>query len=121
MKRFEKDEEGRVSLNTDQILASPDMSGIQFVTDKEGLSTFKTQADADAHAAAVKERNAISHFFLNDGDTFALVLRVNGKDFQTVGGGTIEAAGGLQARLYVRAQLVRDVVAPAEPEPVEVV
>ena len=116
---WQKDEAGRVSLNTDAALTSPDTSGIQFVEDERGLDTFKTQADADAYASAVKARNAISHFFLNDGDTFAVVVRVNGADFETVASGTVETATGTQGVLMVRARLGRDAIAPAEPAPVE--
>ncbi|HUX01741.1 MAG TPA: hypothetical protein VMY35_12260 [Phycisphaerae bacterium] len=112
---WEKDETGRVSLNTAAVLTSPDVSGIQFVKDEDGRQTFKTQADADAHAAAVAARNGISHFFLNDGDTFAVVVRVNGADFQTVASGTVETAAGTQGVLFVRARLGRDGVAPAKP------
>ena len=117
---WQKDDAGRVSVNTDAVLTSPDVSGIQYVKDARGLPTFKTQADSDAWAAAVKERNAGSHFFLNSGDTFALVLRVNGADFETVATGTVETKAGTQGVLFVRARLGRDAIALAEPasEPV---
>ena len=112
---WQKDDSGRVSLNTDAALTSPDTSGIQFVKDERGLDTFKTQADADAWASAVKARNAIGHFFLNSGDAFAVVLRVNGADFQTIASGIVETKAGTQGTLYVRARLGRDAIAPAEP------
>ena len=114
---WEKDETGRVSLNTDAVLTSPDVSGIQFVKDEDGRQTFKTQADADAHAAAVAARNGISQCYLNGGDTFELVLRVNGADFATIASGTVKTAAGTQGVLYIRARLGRDAIAPAEPKP----
>jgi len=114
---WQKDEAGRVSVNTDAVLTSPDVSGVQFVKDARGLDTFKTAADSDAYAVAVEARNAIAHFFLNNGDAFELVLRVNGADFETVASGTVETAAGTQGVLLVRVRLGRDAVAPAEPAP----
>lgn len=121
---WQKDKAGRVSLNTGAVLTSPSVSGIQYVKDARGLDTFKTKADSDAYAVAVSARNAISHFFLNNGDTFAVVVRVNGADFQTVADGTIETKAGTQGVLFVRVRLGRDAVAPpkpAEPEPEEII
>ena len=112
---WQKDKMGRVSLNTDAMLTSPDASGVEFAKDERGLQTFKTKADADTYAVVVKARNAISHFFLNNGDTFKVVVQVNGAYFQTITEGIVETAIGTQGVLYVRARLGRDAVAPAEP------
>lgn len=124
MANWQKDAAGRVSANTGAAITSPNTSAVQMVKDARGLDTFKTKADSDAYGAAVAARNAISQFYLNDGDAFELVLRVNGEDFQTVTDGTIETKAGTQGTLYVRARLGRDAVAPpkpAEPEPTEII
>ena len=112
---WQKDADGRVSVNTGKVLTSPDTSDIKFVAGENGLQTFATQADSDAHAATVAARNAISQFYLNNGDSFEVVVRVNGKDIGTVASGTVVTKAKTQGNLYVRARLMRDAVAPAEP------
>ena len=112
---WQKDPDGRVSTNTDAVLSSPDTSAIEYVEDARGLPTFKTKANTDAHAEAVAARNAISQFYLNHGDSFEVVVRVNGTDIGTVASGTVVTKAKTQGNLYVRARLMRDAVAPAEP------
>ena len=115
-----RDGEGRMSLNVEQVLVSPDVSDIQLVKgvdEKNEQLAFKTQGDKEAYAAAVKARNAISLSFLNGGDAFELVLRVNGGDYQTLASGTVETAEGTQGALQVHAQLLRNAAAPKEAEP----
>ena len=117
MTDWQKDKNGRVSVNTDAVLISPNVSGVHFIKDKDGHSSFATKEDSDTYGEAVKVRNTISQFFLNNGDAFELILRINGSDFQTVASGVIETSG--QGRFFVRAQLVRDALAPTKPaEPV---